>query len=112
MSDENEQSVASDGSVAGKPAAFRVDVEGIGSIMPICRDWVEVQGICDRFGDRVFGVAPLYEEQPQPTLTSEERKAIEWAANSLSDATPAAWFAPQVAATLRGLLDRTQTGEK
>ena len=37
-------------------------MEGIGSIMPICRDWVEVQGICNRFGDRVFGVAPLYEE--------------------------------------------------
>ena len=52
----------SDNATANKPAAWRVDVEGIGSIMPICRDWVEVQGICNRFGDRVFGVAPLYEE--------------------------------------------------
>jgi hypothetical protein len=52
----------SDNATAKKPAAWRVDVEGIGSIMPICRDWVEVQGICNRFGDRVFGVAPLYEE--------------------------------------------------
>jgi len=51
-----------DNATANKPAAWRVDVEGIGSIMPICRDWVEVQGICNRFGDRVFGVAPLYEE--------------------------------------------------
>ncbi len=104
MSDTNERSVASAGSVAGKPAAFRVDVEGIGSIMPICRDWVEVQGILNRFGDRVFGVAPLYEEQP--TLTDAEREAVAWSAQAVADPTPTAWYAPQIAATLRGLLER------
>ena len=64
---------ASAGSVAGKPAAFRVDVDGIGSMMPICRDWAEVRGICDKFGERVRGVAPLYEH---PWVTCAEREAI------------------------------------
>ena len=101
MSDENERSVASVGSAAAKPAAFRVDVEGIGSIMPICRDWVEVQGILNRFGNRVFGVAPLYEEQP--TLTETERLAVEWAAVAARDQSQVA-----VHKILRRLLERTK----
>ena len=106
MSETNERSVASAGSVACKPAAFRVDVEGIGSIMPICRDWVEVQGICNRFGDRVFGVAPLYEEQL--TLTDAEREAMERAISKLLDAD---WYGgpePASVMTLRGLLERLE----
>jgi hypothetical protein len=53
---------ASDGSVAGagNPAAYLVEVEGIGSIMPICRNMAEVDGLRDRFGERVRGVIPLY----------------------------------------------------
>ena len=60
--DSAAMSPASTGSRVKKPAAYRVYVEGIGSIMPICQDWVEVQGICNRFGNRVYWVAPLYEE--------------------------------------------------
>ena len=62
MSDENERSVASAGSLAnaGNPAAYLVEVEGIGSIMPICRDMAEVDGLRERFGERVRGVTPLY----------------------------------------------------
>ena len=101
MSDENERSVASAGSVADKPAAYRVYVRGIGSIMPLCRDWVEVQGMLNRFGDRVFGVAPLYEEQP--TLTETERLAIEWATVAARDQSQVA-----VHKTLRRLLERTE----
>jgi hypothetical protein len=70
-----------DNATANKPAAWRVDVEGIGSIMPICRDWVEVQGICNRFGDRVFGVAPLYEETttlPAAWIAVGERLPEPW----------------------------------
>jgi len=99
MSDENERSGASAGSVVGKPAAFRVDVDGIGSIMPICRDWVEVQGILNRFGDRVFGVAPLYEDTA--ALTETERLAIEWAAVIAKEQSQVA-----VHKTLRAMLER------
>ncbi len=101
MSDENERSVASAGSAAGNPAAYRVDVEGIGSIMPLCRDWTEVQGILNRFGGRVFGVAPLYEEPP--TLTDAEREAVETAT-----AGGVGHEYARRAATLRGLLERTK----
>ena len=102
MSDTNERSVASDGSVADKPAAYKVYVRGIGSIMPLCQDWVEVQGILNRFGDRVFGVEPLYEE-PE-TLTETERLAIEWAAVIAKEQSQVA-----VHKTLRGLLERMKT---
>ena len=99
MNDENERSVGSDGSVADKPAAFRVDVEGIGSIMPLCRDWTEVLGFLNRFGDRVFGVAPLYEDTA--ALTETERLAIERAAVAARDQSQVA-----VHKTLRALLER------
>lgn len=41
-------------------------------------------------------------------LTDAEREAVEWAAHAAADPTPVAWYAPQIAATLRGLLERTQ----
>jgi len=99
MNDDTERSVASAGSVAGRPSAYRVYVRGIGSIMPLCQDWIEVQGILNRFGDRVFGVAPLYEE-PE-TLTETERLAIEWAAVIAKEQSQVA-----VHKTLRALLER------
>ena len=40
------------------------------------------------------------------TLTAAEREAVEWAAKAAADPTPVAWYAPQIAATLRGLLER------
>jgi hypothetical protein len=43
-----------------KPAAYRVEVDGIGSIMPLCRDKVEVEGLLARFAERVRNVVPLY----------------------------------------------------
>lgn len=58
--DSAAMSPASTGSVAGKPVAFRVEVDGIGSIMPICRDMVEVDGLRSRFADRVRKIIPLY----------------------------------------------------
>jgi hypothetical protein len=42
------------------------------------------------------------------TLTDEEREAVAWAARAAADPTPVAWYAPQIAATLRGLLERTK----
>ena len=101
MSDENERSVASTGSLVNKPAAYRVYVRGIGSIMPLCQDWTEVLGILNRFGDRVFGVASLYEDTA--TLTEAERLAIEWAAVAARDQSQVA-----VHKTLRALLERTE----
>jgi len=101
MGEQNERSVASAGSVDGKPAAYKVYVRGIGSIMPLCQDWIEVQGMLSRFGDRVFGVAPLYEEQE--TLSEVERLAIEWAAVAARDQSQVA-----VHKTLRRLLERMQ----
>jgi hypothetical protein len=44
----------------GRPAAYLVEVEGIGSIMPLCRDRAEVKGVCAHFGDNVRGVIPLF----------------------------------------------------
>jgi hypothetical protein len=40
-------------------------------------------------------------------MTDAEREAVEWAAKAVADPTPVAWYAPQIAATLRGLLERT-----
>jgi len=99
----------SDNATANKPAAWRVDVEGIGSIMPICRDWVEVQGICNRFGDRVFGVAPLYEEATTTpfTLTDAEREAIQTAMNAYGDNNDDR-ECEMIEATLWRLLERTK----
>jgi hypothetical protein len=57
----NEMSAASRGSLAGvAPAAYMVDVDGIGSIMPLCRDKVEVEGMRARFAGRVRKIVPLY----------------------------------------------------
>jgi hypothetical protein len=57
----DEMSAASRGSLAGvAPAAYIVEVDGIGSIMPLCRDKVEVDGLRGRFADRVRKVVPLY----------------------------------------------------
>jgi len=39
-------------------------------------------------------------------LTDAEREAVEWAAKAVADPTPVAWYAPQIAATLRGLMER------
>ena len=53
-------------------------------------------------------VVPLY-RQPQPTLTAEEREAIEWAAEMIpAMAHPSSCSAHIHAAALRALLERTK----
>jgi hypothetical protein len=55
-----------------------------------------------------LGEALMEESKPpaQFTLTDAEREAVAWAARAADDPTPVAWYAPQIAATLRGLLER------
>ena len=69
MSDENERSVASAGSVEGEPVAWAAlrddgDIAWIGYTPEGAAD-----GACGR------RIVPLY-RQPQPTLTDAERSAI------------------------------------
>lgn len=61
------------------------------------------QSIADEYN---WCIAPLF-----AGLSAEEREAIEWAARAAADPTPVAWYAPQIAATLRALLER-MGGEK
>lgn len=62
----------------------------------LCKGW-------DKAENWVHEAIPLYRSPP---LTDAEREAVEWAAKAVADPTPVAWYAPQVAATLRGLLER------
>ena len=102
MSDENEPSGASTGSVVGEPVAWAVlDSRGMVCVAYICREAAEAY--CEGTFNRM---APLYR---QPTLTDAERGAIDEAAE---------WYggvendqrADYVAATLRGLLERLGGG--
>jgi len=52
-------------------------------------------------------VAPLY-RQPQPTLTDEEREAIEWAINKTARTYDDHEGGPMKREALRGLLERTK----
>jgi hypothetical protein len=55
----------------------------------------------ERIACGAMTIVPLY-EKPQPTLTDEEREAVECAFGEI------AYVYPETAATLRGLLERTQ----
>ncbi len=90
MSDENERSVASAGSVAGKPVAWAAlredgDIAWIGYTPEGAAD-----GACGR------QVVPLYRS---PALTDEEVEAVEWCI--FQQATP-----QKTAVTLRRMLHR------
>ena len=94
MSDTNERSVASAGSVAGEPVAWFVD--GVGyPYATVIRE--RAQAWADSDGGVIV---PLY-RQPQPTLTDAEREAVAWAVSAAEDCQHPADDA------LRGLLERT-----
>ena len=72
MSDENEPSGASTGSVVGEPVAWAVlDSRGMVCVAYICREAAEAY--CEGTFNRL---APLYR---QPALTDAEREAVEQA---------------------------------
>ena len=108
MSDENEPSGASTGSVVGEPVAWAVlDSRGMVCVAYICREAAEAY--CEGTFNRL---APLY-RHPQPSLTDAEREAVDTAEASLMRESTD-MNAPQpvrkrlgaAAATLRGLLER------
>jgi hypothetical protein len=96
MSDDIEPSPASAGS---QPVAWAaVGKNGVPMWLAYHRQDAEgaVVGMAE--------VVPLY-RQPKPTLTDEEREAIEWAA-------AAEWGKNPHAATLYGLLEKHKGGER
>lgn len=95
MSETNERSVASTGSVAGEPVAYQAVDEygrpfGYAQIILPFGKWPKSQRVA------------LY-AQPQPALTETERLAIEWAAVIAERQSQAA-----VHKTLQALLKRTK----
>ena len=108
MSDENERSVASAGSVAGEPAAWGVMRVG-GSWVSILANEVQAETSrksFDKMESWVHEIVPLY-RQPQPTLTDAEREAIERARRLIASTMP---YESQQGAedyqALSGLLER------
>ena len=99
MSDENERSVASAGSVAGEPVAYGVVYPDgtTGAVGWRWEDCLEVAGVSDV-------IVALY-RHPQPTLTTEEREAVEWCAKHAR-----LTIGVDRAATLRGLHERLGGG--
>ena len=98
MSDTNERSVASRGSV--QPLAWAV-ICPTGEPLTVRWTWhecLDVAGPADE-------IIPLYRQQ-KPTLTDAEREAIEWAAREADQWEDDEPVPHQHAATLRGLLER------
>ena len=97
MSEANERPVASAGSVAGEPVAYGVVYPDgtTGAVGWRWEDCLEVAGVSDV-------IVALY-RHPQPTLTDAEREAVEdcWEWAMTADHR-------SLAATLRGLLERTK----
>ena len=93
-------SVASAGSHS-EPIAWMVRAPGIGSIMPVCHSESEAVRACRSLSDVFAEVVPLYET---PTLTVEERQAIESAADAFEASSSP--VQNRRADTLRGLLKR------
>ena len=104
MSDENEPSGASTGSVVGEPVAWAVlDSRGMVCVAYICREAAEAY--CEGTFNRL---APLYR---QPALTDAEREAVEQATETLDGWQKTGGYHSAIeddAATLRGLLERTK----
>ena len=106
MSDENERSVASAGSVC-EPLAFAVmqpDSYSVFASKPLAE---KRQELC--MGGEII---PLY-RQPQPTLTDAQREAVRFAATAALPETEklggvVGELCRMHAATLRGLLERMQ----
>ena len=101
MSDTNERSVASTGSVC-EPVAWAVFTpDGFTRVLAFSRDDARIER-----KSASEQIAPLY-RQPQPTLTDAEREAVEWCRNNVTAiAHPSSAFAHIHAAALRGLLER------
>ena len=105
MSDTNERSVASDGSVAGEPMAWAVMQPDSYSVFVSKLLAEKRQELC-MGGD----IIPLH-RQPQPTLTDAEREAVRFCVTaSLPETEKLGGVAGELcrmhAARLRGLLER------
>ena len=117
MDNTNERSVASDGSVAGEPVAWAVVLNAIAAISMNGGATYRVTANkeeADRIAAHAMAVVPLYERQP-PTLSDAERRAVVAAAELAEetveelddgDCQASALHYAQIAATLRGLLER------
>ena len=94
MSETNERSVASAGSVAGKAAAW-ITIDAFGRILVATKTMEDAQAMRINSAD---SIAPL---NRQPPLTDSERAAVEGAIAFME--TRGLWAWPDV---LRGLLAR------
>ena len=104
MSETNERSVASDGSV--QPVAWAVMLADGERIYDVYATEEEAKAI-DEAVTGNHGFVPLYRS---PTLTDAEREAIEWAAREADQWEDDEPVPHQHAATLRGLLERLGGG--
>jgi hypothetical protein len=100
MSDTNERSVAASGSQPMAWAVLRID----GSVYDVYRNEEEAKAI-DEAVTGNHGVVPLGR---QPTLTDEEREAMEWAINKTAQGYDDAEGGPMKREAMRGLLRRTK----
>ena len=106
MSDENERSVGSAGSVAGEPVAWAVMLADGHYIYDVYGIEEEAKAI-DEAVTGNHGVIPLYRS---PTLTDADREAIEWAINVTSRTYDDPDGGPLKRELLRGLLERMGGG--
>jgi len=108
MNETNERSVASTGSV--QPVAWAV-ASGSHRVYDIYDNEGEAVAIClwlrDEEDDGSWVTVPLYSKQPQPTLTHAERNDLAIAADAYADNDDDP-DCERIAATLRGLLERTK----
>ena len=110
MSDENERSVASAGSVAGDPVAWAVMPANsdycitLSTRMQACQHAVRQKVSVGEYASKNdLAVVPLY---LSPTITDEEKRAIGWAAEMLEVGSLPNSLNRDDARTLRSLLER------
>lgn len=99
-----DSSPVAESATTAEPVAWAV-MDG-SEFMEFCTDKEEAKCAAGFYGD--CPIVPLY-RQPQPTLTDAEREAVADAADRYAALAPES---AETVATLRGLLDRTQTVEK
>ena len=103
MNETNERSVASAGSLGGIDAH-----ELMCELHHIAGSEQHDPDVRRTASDAESAIARLIYWVHQLQVNTAEREALEWAAKAAADPTPVAWYAPQIAATLRGLLERTK----
>jgi hypothetical protein len=96
MSNDTERSVGSAGS---QPVAWAV--EFVGEVEPFCLSFAKGKAI-----DEAGGVGRVVALYRSPTLTDEEREAVEWAINKTAQSYDDAEGGPMKREALRGLLAR------